>query len=70
MKPPTNRAAVTMRRLRTRAALHIPAAIDIVEGHTIECRLYINTVWMVDGCRRSALDTLAFINALYKASEK
>jgi hypothetical protein len=61
-----SRAAATMKKLRTRAsACNIPAVLDIVNGHTIECRLRINTIWMVDGVRRSALDTLAFLNDLY-----
>lgn len=66
MNPSAGRAAATMQYLRTRAVATTKLAIGNVEGHTIECRFHINVVWMVDGVRRSAFDTLAFLNELYQ----
>ena len=62
-----NRATHTYYNIKSAAMRSVlGAAKDIIDGHTIECRFHINTVWMIDGCRRSAIDTLAFLNELYK----
>jgi hypothetical protein len=60
-------AAATMKQLRG-AALNGRASM-IVRGHLIECRYIKQEIWMVDSRKRSAVDTLAFLHALYNPQE-
>lgn len=56
-----------MKQLRG-AAINGRASM-IVRGHLIECRYIKQEIWMVDSRKRSAVDTLAFLHALYNPQE-